>query len=123
VLRIALHLNKTVSADETQSRKLSQKFSKACPGDIGLWLARLDAESGAARPVDSELSTYSPPGNIPEPIQELWAEAREKAKEQGDEEDLLVELWVWGLNHLPKDPSSPNRTDTWTVSLAAHFKT
>ncbi|KAG8763574.1 U3 snoRNP protein [Ceratobasidium sp. 423] len=89
VLRVSLHLNETICTDETQTRKLSQKFSKACPEDAGLWITRLDAESGAARPVDTDLSTYSPLGNIPESIQELWAEAREKAKERAGEEDLL----------------------------------
>ncbi|CAE6430116.1 unnamed protein product [Rhizoctonia solani] len=116
-LRITLHLNKTVCTDEIQSRKLSQKFSKTCPEDAGLWIARLDAESGAAQPVDTELSTYSPPSNMPEPIQKLWAEAREKAKEQVGEEDLLVDLWLWGINHLPNDPNIPSRADTWTTIL------
>ncbi|CAE7083965.1 unnamed protein product [Rhizoctonia solani] len=116
-LRITLHLNKTTCTDETQSRKLSQKFSKACPEDTGLWISRLDAESGATQPVDVDLSTYSPPSSIPEPIQKLWAEAREKAKERAGEEDLLVDLWLWGVNHLPNGPNIPSRTDIWTTVL------
>ncbi|KAJ1305833.1 hypothetical protein OPQ81_010559 [Rhizoctonia solani] len=117
VLRITLHLNKITCADEMQSRKLSQKFSKACPEDAGLWIARLDAESGAAQPVDTDLSTYSPPSVIPEPIQKLWAEAREKAKERAGEENLLIDLWLWGINHLPRDPSISSRADIWTAIL------
>ncbi|CAE6457725.1 unnamed protein product [Rhizoctonia solani] len=116
-LRITLHLNKSTCTDETQSRKLSQKFSKACPDDTGLWIVRLDAESGAAQPVDTDLSTYSPPSSISEPIQKLWAEAREKAKERTGEEDLLVDLWLWGVNHLPNDPNVPSRADIWTTIL------
>lgn len=117
MLRITLHLNKTTCTDEIQTRKLSQKFSKACSNDIGLWLARLDAESGAARPIDSELSAYSPPSHIPEPIHKLWAEARAKAEMRANEEDLLVELWVWGLHQLRKDPLV--LVDTWAVGLVA----
>ncbi|CUA70428.1 U3 small nucleolar RNA-associated protein 6 [Rhizoctonia solani] len=116
-LRITLHLNKTTCTDETQSRKLSQKFSKACPEDTGLWIARLDAESGAAQPVDTDISTYSPPSSIPDPIQKLWAEAREKAKERTGEEDLLVDLWLWGVNHLPNDPNIPSRAAIWATVL------
>ncbi|GAB1525715.1 U3 snoRNP protein [Rhizoctonia solani] len=93
------------------------KFSKACPEDAGLWIARLDAESGAAQPVDSDLSTYSPPSIIPKPIQKLWEEARDRAKEHPGEEDLLVKLWLWGVNHLPKDPASPLRAETWAIIL------
>ncbi|CAE6387851.1 unnamed protein product [Rhizoctonia solani] len=117
VLRITLYLNKTTCTDEIQYRKLSQKFSKACPEDAGLWIARLDSESGAAQPVDIDLSTYSPSSNIPEPIQKLWEEARENAKEHAGEEDLLAKLWLWGVNHLPKDPSSPLRAEIWTTIL------
>ncbi|CAE6531606.1 unnamed protein product [Rhizoctonia solani] len=115
--RITLHLNGTTCTDETQSRKLSQKFSRACPEDAGLWIARLDAESGAVQPVDTDLSTYSPPSSIPEPIQKLWAEAREKAKERTGEEDLLADLWLWGIAHLPKDPSLSSRADIWAAIL------
>ncbi|CAE6517391.1 unnamed protein product [Rhizoctonia solani] len=115
--RITLYLNKTICTDETQSRKLSQKFSKACPEDTGLWIARLDAESGAAQPVDTDLSTYSPPSSIPEPIEKLWAEAREKAEERPGEIELLVELWLWGVNHLPNDPYISSRVDIWTTIL------
>ncbi|CEL61529.1 U3 small nucleolar RNA-associated protein 6 OS=Schizosaccharomyces pombe (strain 972 / ATCC 24843) GN=utp6 PE=3 SV=1 [Rhizoctonia solani AG-1 IB] len=117
ILRITLYLNKNTCTDEIQYRKLSQKFSKTCPEDAGLWIARLDSESGAAQPVDTDLSTYSPPSNIPEPIQKLWEEAREKAKEHVGEEDLLVKLWLWGVNHLPKNPSSSLRAETWTAIL------
>ncbi|KAF8684124.1 U3 small nucleolar RNA-associated protein 6 [Rhizoctonia solani] len=117
ILRITLYLNKTTCTDEIQYRKLSQKFSKACPEDAGLWIARLDAESGAAQPVDSDLSTYSPPSIIPKPIQKLWEEARDRAKEHPGEEDLLVKLWLWGVNHLPKDPASPLRAETWAIIL------
>ncbi|KAG8743012.1 hypothetical protein FRC10_000521 [Ceratobasidium sp. 414] len=114
VLRIVLHLNKTTSPDKSQYRKLSKKFSKACQDDAGLWIARLDAESGANRPLDSELASCSPVGDLPEMVDKLWVEAREEAKERPGEEDLLVDLWSWGIRYMPE---SSRRVGLWKAIL------
>ncbi|QRV82646.1 U3 small nucleolar RNA-associated protein 6 [Ceratobasidium sp. AG-Ba] len=117
VLRITLHLNKAISPDETQHRKLAKKFTKACGGDPALWIARLDVESGANRPLDTELSTYSPAYDLPQPIENIWAEAREKAEERTGEEDLLADLWTWGIRHVSRDLNSPIKAKLWATIL------
>ncbi|QRW25123.1 U3 small nucleolar RNA-associated protein 6 [Rhizoctonia solani] len=57
------------------------------------------------------------PKHYSEANPKLWEEARDRAKEHPGEEDLLVKLWLWGVNHLPKDPASPLRAETWAIIL------
>ncbi|KAG8782083.1 U3 snoRNP protein [Ceratobasidium sp. 428] len=114
-LRIALHLNTKISSDETQLRHLAKKFSKACPHDTGLWLARLDIEL-EVKSQDPKLIPHADSIRLPEAIMKLWAEARDKAQETPGEEGLLVDLWTWGLQHSERsDPSE--RMDLWKTIL------
>ncbi|KAG9076355.1 hypothetical protein FS749_011885 [Ceratobasidium sp. UAMH 11750] len=121
VLRIVLHLNKTTSFDESQYRKLAKKFSKACETDAGLWIAYLGAELGANRPRDSELVTPSSVRDLPEAMEKMWAEARGKAEERSGEEDLLVDLWSWGIRQIPEHPESLRRADLWKARSSFPF--
>ncbi|KAG8785644.1 U3 snoRNP protein [Ceratobasidium sp. 428] len=114
-LRIALHLNTKILPDETQVRHLAKKFFKACPHDTGLWLARLNIEL-EVKSQDSKLILHADSISLPEAIMKLWAEARDKAQEAPSEEDLLVDLWTWGLQHLEESDLS-GRMDLWKTIL------
>ncbi|KAG9121558.1 hypothetical protein FRC07_002427, partial [Ceratobasidium sp. 392] len=49
-------------------------------------------------------------------VEKVWAEARAKAEETPGEEDLLVDLWTWGIRHL-KHPDMPKRMNLWKAIL------
>ncbi|KAG8711116.1 U3 snoRNP protein [Ceratobasidium sp. 395] len=116
ILRITLHLNRKISTDKTQLRHLAKKFSKACPHDAGLWLSRLDVELEVNRPQDSELILQADSIGLSEAIKKLWAEARDKAQETPGEEDLLVDLWTWGLQPSERSDLSEGM-DLWKAIL------